>query len=51
MGNNEIALKLNVEEELSDMSETEASTLILSNEEYTVKSFLWHNMNETWLRE
>jgi Brf1-like TBP-binding domain len=44
-------LNLNVCEELSDMSEEESSLLILSNEEHTVKSILWHSMNEKWLRE
>ena len=44
-------LHLNVVEELSDMSEEEASLLILSNEEHAVKSILWHSMNEKWLRE
>jgi len=48
---NEDGLKLNVVEELSDMSEEEASLLILSNEEHAVKSILWHSMNEKWLRE
>ncbi|EAR85509.1 transcription factor TFIIB repeat protein (macronuclear) [Tetrahymena thermophila SB210] len=48
---NENGYSLNVREDLSDMSEEDVNQFILTNEEHTVKSIIWHSMNETWLRE
>jgi len=38
-------LALNLNEELSDLSEDDAQKFILTEEEQKLKSLIWHNIN------